>query len=411
MAEWINDRRSFIKMSYGYNRTNSHVTERSRLHTGKGGGVLHVGQKTHSDYETGEIWIPPNSVILLEKYDDVSMGYIVEYQRKDAFSKELNQLGRIAMIFETERLYLRELTQHDFDNLRTILQDKAAMYAYEHAFSNTEVQEWLDRQIVRYHTDGFGLWAVLLKGTDTFVGQAGLTMQDAGNGKQVVEIGYLFRRAYWHNGYATEAARGCRRYAFETLGVPEVYSIIRDNNTASQRVAQRNGMQPVGMLVKHYYGMDMPHILYCAQKCRIQRFQLEQLDTCMKIWLEGNLQAHNFVPAEYWQTAAPSVREALPQAELWVDMDGETVRGFIGLQEGYIAGLFVDEGQQGQGVGGGLLAFCQRKHRLLSLEVYERNERAVRFYQKHGFQITEKRTDEHTGESVYRMIWEEIQNV
>ena len=121
------------------------------------------------------------------------------------------------MIFETERLYLRKLNQGDFANLCTILQDETAMYAYEHAFSGEEVQEWLDRQITRYQTDGFGLWAVLLKGTNTFIGQAGLTMQDAGNGRRVVEIGYLFRQDYWHNGYATEAAQGCKRYAFETL--------------------------------------------------------------------------------------------------------------------------------------------------------------------------------------------------
>ena len=168
------------------------------------------------------------------------------------------------MIFETERLYLRKLNQGDFANLCTILQDETAMYAYEHAFSGEEVQEWLDRQITRYQTDGFGLWAVLLKGTNTFIGQAGLTMQDAGNGRRVVEIGYLFRQDYWHNGYATEAAQGCKRYAFETIGVPEVYSIIRDNNYASQRVARRNGMQPAGTMVKHYHGVDMPHILYLS---------------------------------------------------------------------------------------------------------------------------------------------------
>ena len=170
------------------------------------------------------------------------------------------------MIFETERLYLRKLNQGDFANLCTILQDETAMYAYEHAFSGEEGQEWLDRQITRYQTDGFGLWAVLLKGTNTFIGQAGLTMQDAGDGRRVVEIGYLFRQDYWHNGYATEAAQGCKRYAFETLGVPEVYSIIRDNNLASQRVAGRNGMTPRGQFVKHYYGMDMPHIIYSVKR-------------------------------------------------------------------------------------------------------------------------------------------------
>ncbi len=65
-----------------------------------------------------------------------------------------------------------------------------------------------------------------------FIGQAGLTMQDIG-GCRVSEIGYLLRRDCWHRGYATEAARACREYAFETLGLSEVWSIIRDSNLAS----------------------------------------------------------------------------------------------------------------------------------------------------------------------------------
>lgn len=315
------------------------------------------------------------------------------------------------MIFETERLYLRKLTQEDFTNLCTILQDEIAMYAYEHAFGDAEVQGWLDRQIARYQIDGFGLWAVLLKGTNTFVGQAGLTMQETGDGRCVVEIGYLFRQDYWHNGYATEAARGCKQYAFETLGIPEVYSIIRDNNFASQRVAKRNGMQPVGAMVKHYHGIDMPHILYCVKNHRIQRMQPGQLDACMHLWLQGNLQAHAFIPGSYWKEASSSVREALLQSEVWIDLEGEEVRGFIGLQGDYIAGLFVAQNAQEKGVGGGLLIFCQKKHRELSLEVYEKNARAVRFYEKHGFQIAERHMDDPAGALAYRMAWEKDHRV
>ena len=66
------------------------------------------------------------------------------------------------MILETERLYLREMNQSDLGSLCKILQDEDAMYAYEGAFSDTEVQEWLDRQISRYQKWGFGLWAVVL---------------------------------------------------------------------------------------------------------------------------------------------------------------------------------------------------------------------------------------------------------
>lgn len=168
------------------------------------------------------------------------------------------------MIFETERLFTRELTGDDFQNLCRILQDSEVMYAYEHAFSDAEVSDWLKRQLMRYERDGFGLWAVILKETGRFVGQCGLTMQDW-DGRQVPEIGYLFQRDYWHKGYAVESAKGCKKYAFEILKLPRVYSIIRDNNLPSQKVAQRNGMRICGKLVKHYYGMEMPHLVFCAE--------------------------------------------------------------------------------------------------------------------------------------------------
>lgn len=162
------------------------------------------------------------------------------------------------MILETERLYLREMNQGDYEALCKILKDPDAMYAYEGAFTDGEVKEWLDRQISRYQKWGFGLWAVILKETAEMIGQCGLTMQPWKDG-EVLEIGYLFQRAYWHKGYATEAARACKEYAFETLEADEVSSIIRDTNTASQNVALRNGMSRKDCWTKHYRGVDMPH--------------------------------------------------------------------------------------------------------------------------------------------------------
>lgn len=168
------------------------------------------------------------------------------------------------MILETQRLTLREMTQEDYPALCRILQDKEVMYAYEHAFSDREVKDWLDRQIGRYQNDGFGLWAAALKETGSMIGQCGLTLQDW-DGRKVLEVGNLFEKAFWHQGYATEAAVACKQYAFEQLGAEEVYSIIRDNNFPSQRVARRIGMVPCGGMVKHYYHMDMPHLLFVAK--------------------------------------------------------------------------------------------------------------------------------------------------
>ena len=171
------------------------------------------------------------------------------------------------MILETERLYFRELEDGDFGALCLILQDEETMYAYEGAFSGAEAREWLDRQLARYKRWGFGSWAVVRKETGEVIGQCGLTMQPW-KGREVLEIGYLFRRDCWHRGYATEAALACKRYAFEVLGAAEVCAIIRDTNLPSQRVALRCGMVPEDTWTKHYRGVDMPHCRYAVRRSR-----------------------------------------------------------------------------------------------------------------------------------------------
>ena len=169
------------------------------------------------------------------------------------------------MILETSRLTLRQLEETDLDALAAILRDPEVMYAYEHGFSMAEVQQWLDRQLERYAEDGFGLWAMAEKTSGELIGQCGITMQDWGE-RRVPEIGYHLRRDKWHQGFAAEAAVACREYAFRTLGFPEVYSIIRENNLPSQRVALRNGMAVRGSFIKHYYGMDMLHLVFSVRR-------------------------------------------------------------------------------------------------------------------------------------------------
>lgn len=168
------------------------------------------------------------------------------------------------MILTTHRLCLRQLTEADFPALCSMLQDNEVMYAYNGAFSDAEVRDWLQRQLQRYAQHGFGLWAVILRESGCLIGQSGLTWQDW-HGRQLLEIGYLFAKAYWHRGYATEAALACKHYAFHTLQATQVCSIIRDTNLPSQRVAIRCGMQRTeGVLIKHYRGAEMPHYLYRA---------------------------------------------------------------------------------------------------------------------------------------------------
>ena len=176
-------------------------------------------------------------------------------------------------ILETKRLILRELEKHnekDYKGLSSILQDEKTMYAYEHAFSDEEVQEWFERQLNRYENYGFGLWAVILKENNEFIGQCGLTMQKIDkkihNSDELLEIGYLFNKNYWHRGFAIEAASACKDYAFNILNAQRVYSIIRDNNTASKNVAIRNNMKIIDNIIKYYYNIYMPHYIFCVEK-------------------------------------------------------------------------------------------------------------------------------------------------
>lgn len=178
------------------------------------------------------------------------------------------------MVLETERLYLREMTQDDYPALCKIMQDAEVMYAYEHPFDDAEVQAWMEKQFARYKQYGFGLWAVVLKESGEMIGQCGLTMQEvSGQDRQVLEIGYLFQKAFWHCGYAIESAKACKKYAFEVLKAKEVFSIIRDTNIASQKVAQRNGMTVRGKFIKHYFNMDIPHLLFSVGVCNLLKIK------------------------------------------------------------------------------------------------------------------------------------------
>lgn len=168
-------------------------------------------------------------------------------------------------VLRTERLILREMTWEDLPDLAQILQDPQVMYAYEHDFTDEDVKQWLSRQLDRYAKYGFGLWAAVLQSSGEMVGQAGLTYQDC-EGTQVLEVGYLLKRRFWHQGYAREAAAGCRDYAFQVLGAPRVHSVIKTDNAPSIRVAESLGMKREKEFITRYYNGDMAHFLYGISK-------------------------------------------------------------------------------------------------------------------------------------------------
>ncbi|MGB4776949.1 GNAT family N-acetyltransferase [Microbacterium sp.] len=169
------------------------------------------------------------------------------------------------MILSTARLDLRELTDADVPALAAILTDPVAMAAYEGAFTNEEVADWLHRQRERYARDGFGLWAVVERETGEMIGQCGITRQRIDD-DEVIEVGYLFQRAHWHHGYAAEAASACRDWAFENLAIDALYAKVRSTNVASMNVAIRLGMTVRRTFISHYRGVDMPHLAFALSR-------------------------------------------------------------------------------------------------------------------------------------------------
>lgn len=137
----------------------------------------------------------------------------------------------------------------------------------------------------------------------------------------------------------------------------------------------------------------------------IRRLENTDLDAAAELWLEGNLQAHAFLPAQYWRSRFAQVRGLLAQAEVYVYETDGVLQGFIGLEGAYIAGLFVAQGARSRGVGKALLDFLKTRRQSLHLHVYQKNTRAAAFYRREGFRVREAGVDGDTGEAEDCMVW------
>ncbi len=166
---------------------------------------------------------------------------------------------------ESERLSYRKITKNDFFNLKPILQDIETMYAWEHAFTDEEVHEWIDKNILRYKNEGFSYFAVIEKATNQFVGIAGPLTEDI-NDIKYIGIGYIIDKKYWKKGYGFESAKASLDYAFDKLNAKEVIATIRPNNLPSRKIAEKLNMKIQSEYVKHYNNKDMVHLVYCLTK-------------------------------------------------------------------------------------------------------------------------------------------------
>lgn len=137
----------------------------------------------------------------------------------------------------------------------------------------------------------------------------------------------------------------------------------------------------------------------------IRELQETDIDCVADIWLDTNKKAHDFIPQLYWQSNFDVVKEMFSQSEVYVYENEKKIQGFVGLSDEYIAGIFVSDEVQSQGIGKLLLNFVKDRKEKLRLSVYQKNIRAICFYQREGFKIQCEKLDENTGEKEYVMIW------
>lgn len=171
----------------------------------------------------------------------------------------------LTMVFETERLRLRKLDLNDVSVLHEILGDTETMRFYPRPLTLEEVEKWIIKSIRSYEENNFGLWAIITKSDQQFIGDCGITLQNI-DGAILPELGYHIHKSYWNKGYATEAAQMCIHYAWHTLHLDALYTYTSIKNKASISVAKKNGMQFVKHFHKTIFGELVEEVLYKTQK-------------------------------------------------------------------------------------------------------------------------------------------------
>ena len=120
----------------------------------------------------------------------------------------------------------------------------------------------------------------------------------------------------------------------------------------------------------------------------IRELRKADINKVANIWLDTNITAHYFIPEQYWKSNFELVKELLLQATVYVYEDNQEIRGFIGLNDEYVEGIFVSDEIQSLGIGKLLLNYAKDKRNKLFLNVYQKNARAITFIKEKGLRFS-----------------------
>ena len=140
----------------------------------------------------------------------------------------------------TSRLTFRRMGVDDLDAMAGLLGDPVVMAHYPRPRTREEALAWIEWNRRGYARDGFGLW-IIEDSSGGFVGDCGLTWQHL-EGTDELEVGYHVVAGRQGDGLGSEAAAACVEFA-RSRGVERVIAIIRPDNVASRRVAEKIGLR------------------------------------------------------------------------------------------------------------------------------------------------------------------------
>lgn len=137
----------------------------------------------------------------------------------------------------------------------------------------------------------------------------------------------------------------------------------------------------------------------------IRKLKESDINRVMDIWLNGNIEAHSFINTEHWKSHFDMAKEGILSAEVYLYEENNVIKGFIGITENYIAGIFIANNFRSKGIGRALIDYVKSIKKELTLNVFMKNERAIKFYLSNGFKIVNEEVECETGEDEYTMKW------
>ncbi len=149
-------------------------------------------------------------------------------------------------IFKSERLGFRNWIDSDFDKMHAVSSDPKVMEYFSSTRTEEQTRQFIEKMHQRYTNKGYCYFPVELLDSGDFIGFIGLSEQHfKSDFTPMIDIGWRLGQKHWNKGYATEGAKRCLQYAFETLELPGVNATAAEINLPSIRVMEKIGMEKV----------------------------------------------------------------------------------------------------------------------------------------------------------------------